>query len=232
MSYAPITDPTNPFNTTGISDEVRAMLSYLLHVDAAGLQVVATSTTDHAKYSNAGYVSRHRQMGTNGEGLAIDCRLARRGNDIHRAVFDAFVPVEAQLHELVYAGAPYNIKSGRRVPPYAVSSHHDHVHVSVNRGTLLRWPGRPAPTEVKPMFDPPAVLEPIVAACACPTGGAWLAASNGAVYAFGGAPYQGGANAGPLAPHFAGRKVARIEPNSRGGYDLISTSNERYSLPV
>lgn len=137
MGYAAITDPSNPFATEGLSLEVRSLLAYVEHLRSKGMDVVVTSTTDHAVRSLSGYLSRHRVRGTSGLGLAIDCRLRTRGNDIHREVFDAFVPMERQLYELIYAGAPFNIKAGRRVPPYAVSSHRDHVHVSVNTGTMV-----------------------------------------------------------------------------------------------
>lgn len=152
--YAPITDPSNTFNTAGISDEVEAMLDYLLCAKEAGLDVVATSTTDHPIKTASGNVSRHRMAGTNGEGLAIDCRRRQRGSDIHRAVFDAFVLVEHDLQELIYSGAPFNVKAGQRVQPYAVSAHHDHVHVSVVKGTILAWPGTrtTTPQEVAAMF--------------------------------------------------------------------------------
>jgi hypothetical protein len=85
------------------------------------------------------------------------------------------------------------------------------------------------PQEVAPMYSPPLVLEPIAASCQAPQGGVWLVATSGAVYAFGAAPYCGGANG---QPYFVGRNAARIEPNARGGYDIIATSGERYSYPV
>ncbi len=132
--YGPITDPSNPFDIEGISDEDRALLGYLLDAKQAGHDVVATCTTDHPTGA-----TRHLQQGTNGTGLAIDCRISTRGNDIHRSVFNLFVPVEAQLYELIYAAAPYNIKAGKRVTPYATKGHHDHVHVAVNKGTFLKW---------------------------------------------------------------------------------------------
>lgn len=160
MDLAPLTDASNPFNVTGVSDEVRAMFAYLLGARSArGVDVVVTCTTDHPRLSASGNVSRHRQAGTNGEGLAIDCRLRTRGLDIHRAVFDLFVPVEKQLHELIYADAPFNIKGGRRVAPYAVAGHHDHVHVSVDKGRLLRWPGSASTPTPAPVPAPvPAPL--------------------------------------------------------------------------
>lgn len=154
MSYEDITDSSNPFATSGLSREVRALLEYLRAAgQAAGGDFVATSTTDHPTYSNARNLSRHLRPGTDGLGLALDCRLRTRGTgrNHHRAVFDAFTHVETQLHELIYAFAPYNIKAGERVAPYAVSDHKDHIHVSVGKGVFVAYPstpGRPTPEEL------------------------------------------------------------------------------------
>jgi hypothetical protein len=159
--YDAITDPTNRFDVSGISDEDRALLSYLVAAKAAtGIDVVVTCTTDHP----AG-ATRHLQDGTAGRGLAVDCRLRQRGNDIHRSVFELFVPIQRQLYELIYADppsdgrtdgrfGPYNIKAGKRVAPYAVASHHDHVHVAVNRGTFVRFPISPSPPVPPPPTGP------------------------------------------------------------------------------
>src|SRR5262245_17063689 len=96
--FAAITDPSNPFATAEISDEDRALLTYLIDAkQATGIDVVATATTDHP----AG-VTRHLQAGTNGTGLAIDCRNRQRGIDTHQAVFGVWVPIERQLYELIY----------------------------------------------------------------------------------------------------------------------------------
>ena len=97
--------------------------------------------------------------------------------------------------------------------------------------------GTAAPTapKVAPMYSPPHQLEPIVADLACPTGGAWLLAASGAVYAYGGAPYFGGTNS---RPWFAGRQAARLElPTANEAaagkrYVVIATSGERYALPA
>ena len=91
-------------------------------------------------------------------------------------------------------------------------------------------PARMGPEEkVKFMHDPPLVLEPIVASMAWKGGGCLLAAS-GAVYAFGGAPYLGGANGQAF---FKGRRAAQIENRTdRDGYVLIATSGERYAFPL
>lgn len=235
MSYAEITDPSNTFATSGLSREVRAILDYILNGKRAGLDVVATSTTDHSKYSRAGYLSRHRQQGTDGEGLAVDCRMRQRGNGIHRAVFDMFVPVEELLHELIYARAPYNIKAGKRVAPYAVSTHHDHVHVAVAQGTFLHWPGA-RPQEVKPMFGPFDIRGVVASAKDRETGGVWLLGSDGAVFAFEGARGVRGVNGQGF---FAGRQAARFDRDDQGFavapagkiLTVIATSGERYHLP-
>jgi len=96
-----------------------------------------------------------------------------------------------------------------------------------------RW-GDPPPVPPKPkveaMYNPALHLEPIVADCARPRGGAWLVAADGSVYGFGGAPYRGGANGKPF---FVGRAAARIEAGPKeDGYTIIDTAGERYSFPV
>lgn len=144
-TYGDLLDPSNPFNVSGISDEDRAMILYLRAAKAATrLDVVVTCTTDHPSGP-----TRHLQPGTNGLGLAIDCRRRSRGLDIHQVVFDLWKPIETQLYELIYAGASYNIKAGRRVAPYAEADHHDHCHVAVDRGVFVVWPA-PAPAPPVP----------------------------------------------------------------------------------
>lgn len=135
--YASLIDPSNPCNLAGLSDEVESCLDLLLAAQARGIDVVATSTTDHPPKTSSGNPSRHVAPGTNGKGLGVDARLRTRGNDIHLPVFRIFVPVERHCHELIYADANYNIKAGKRTSPYATSGHHDHVHISFNQGVRL-----------------------------------------------------------------------------------------------
>jgi hypothetical protein len=91
-------------------------------------------------------------------------------------------------------------------------------------------------TEVKPMYDPPLVLEPIAASLEF-NGGTYLAASSGAFYAFG-APAIRGPNG---QPYFVGRKVAELYPGNSmdpvipsyvtrtpNGIIVRTTSNEWY----
>lgn len=101
--------------------------------------------------------------------------------------------------------------------------------VTIRQGFYQAVELEAAAKEVAPMYSPALILEPIAASCQAPQGGVWLVATSGAVYAFGAAPYCGGANG---QPYFVGRNAARIEPNARGGYDIIATSGERYSYPV
>lgn len=200
-----ITDPTNPFNRDGLSDEVEACLDYLEAAKAAtGVDVVCTSTTDHPKFAASGNLSMHRKPGTNGEGLGLDCRLRQRSSapDAHQAVFDLFRRVRAQLHELIYAYDPENIRRGEVVPPYAVEDHKDHVHASFPKGTLLRWTVRPVPS------PPPLDLEdPVPVVVSRPQGGAIVVAPDGGVFTIDPAPFHNslpGIGVTPAAPIVGG----------------------------
>lgn len=201
--WATIRDESNRFNEGGISKETQALLQYLVDSKRAmGVDAVATCTTDHPRPE-----SRHRQQGTDGLGLAIDFRMRARGLNIHRAAFDLFVPVETSTYELIYADppsgkradgsyGPYNIKAGKRVRPYAVSGHHDHVHVAVNRGVFLK---HPKPTPEENMARVPGAVD----FCVMHNDDLVIAANDGAIYHFDadGAPdstdYVGAYNANP-----------------------------------
>jgi cell wall-associated NlpC family hydrolase len=88
-----------------------------------------------------------------------------------------------------------------------------------------------APIEVKPMYDPPLALHPIVASCDCPTGGAWALANDWSVYTFGSAPFHGHAGG---SVHVVGRAPAAIRAITRSdgqpGYECIATSGEVYGM--
>lgn len=78
---------------------------------------------------------------------------------------------------------------------------------------------------------PPIPLRPYVSDCACPTGGAWVLADNGDVYAFGGAPYHGDPSG---EGYWAGHVPAVIRPSVFAGkaYDVVDTAGAIYSYPV
>lgn len=90
------------------------------------------------------------------------------------------------------------------------------------------WPG--VDPGVTPMHQPAIIVRPVVADCACPTGGAWTLGDDGSVDAWGGAPYEGGPNG---KPYWAGRKPAVIRVSLVPGkvYDVVDTSGETYSYP-
>lgn len=128
----------------GLSREDRCMIQYLKD---SGVPHRITSTTNHSKRTKAGFPSRHVMRGTDGIGLAIDSAgpTASRDSKVLGDIFWAFMKVEKQLHELIYAGpqTEFNIKRGKRVPKYAQSGHHDHNHTAVNKGTFIVWPHLP-----------------------------------------------------------------------------------------
>lgn len=118
---------------TGVSHRVTAILGRYISPSNPCSPHVATSN--------------HCAAGTGGQGLAIDVAepTASYNSPGLLAIFAAFGPVESRLSELIYSGAPYSIKDGRRVPRYAVDAHWNHVHVAVPRGTLLVPIQKPIP---------------------------------------------------------------------------------------
>lgn len=157
--------------------------------------------------------SLHCADATDGRGLAVDW-----GGDeaLQAAVFHALEPVAGQLAELIHNGSGINraVKNGQWVNPIVVygttvwAAHTNHTHSAVPKGTFLAVPVSPPTVKVAPMYSPPLVLEPIVADLLCPTGGVWLLAASGAVYAFGGAPFLGA----PIGkPYFIGRRAAQLK---------------------
>lgn len=147
--------------------EFEAIIAYL---EATGTPHRVTSTTG----------GQHTPGSYHYKGTAVDFAgpTPSRNSPELLAIFAAFCPAESQLAELIYGAAPYNIKDGRRVPPYAVSSHRDHVHVAVRPGTFLVPPG--------------VDMAKIIAFETTPTGkGYWFVTEDGALYAFGDATYAG-----------------------------------------
>lgn len=135
--------------------------------------------------------SYHCKPGTDGTGLAIDLAEPTASSNTPGllAIFNAFKPVESKLAELIYSGASYSIKDGKRVPRYAVSSHWNHVHVAVPKGTLLVPLSSPPKGSVMPDYE--VVAEP-VSISVTPSGQGYLIlCKDGGVFAFGDAVYLG-----------------------------------------
>ena len=82
---------------------------------------------------------------------------------------------------------------------------------------------------VAPMYDPPIVMQPVVADAGVPgTGYRYLLAADGGVFSFGGAPFHGSPVSDPRVP--AGVKWAQIEADM-AGYTCITTTNLRFGYP-
>lgn len=115
------------------------------YVKATGVPHRVTSVMGGQHSAN----SRHYR------GLAVDLAgpVPSRNSPELLAIFKAFEPVEHMLYELIYSGARYSIKAGKRVPRYAVSGHWDHVHVSVDPNVIVPLPERAA------SLPPPTVTD-------------------------------------------------------------------------
>lgn len=144
------------------SEEVQHMIRFL---DAAPFDIWVSCVLVHNINTLAGFRSRHRTEGTNGEGLALDIRgmqPCRDCEDLARIfrLISGNETIIRQTHELIYAGpqVDWNVKgiagrprTGRRVPKYAQESHHDHVHWSTNVGTFFKpyWTTTPIITPIQ-----------------------------------------------------------------------------------
>lgn len=84
---------------------------------------------------------------------------------------------------------------------------------------------RLAPQEkVAAMYSPPLT---IVAALDAPERGVWMLALDGAIYAYAGAMYKGGANG---KDYWGARRAARLEPFGQG-YTIVAEDGGRYDYP-
>lgn len=117
------------------------------YLKGTGVNFRPSSTLRPGSITSSGNLSHHSR------GRAVDFV----GNNL-MAIFDAFKPVEGILAELIYSGAGYNIKNGRRVANYAVADHWDHVHAALRDGGIVTRPtramvGEGGPEAVIPLED-------------------------------------------------------------------------------
>lgn len=137
--------------------------------------------------------SYHYQAGHGAIGLAVDLAGLAPSVDSPQLlrIFAQFAAVESQLAELIYAGAPYNIKNGRRVPLYAADQHHNHVHVAVPYGTVLRSPAVPDDPNI-PNITGPVEFHPVVDSAGICQGYYLFSTKTGEIHAWGpGAKFYG-----------------------------------------
>lgn len=162
------------------SAEVNGIIRYLM---GTGVPFKVTDINTPGVHTPGSY---HYREGTGGTGLAIDlAALTPSWNSPGLLeIFAHFGPVESQLAELIYSGAPYNIKDGRRVPRYAVEAHWNHVHVAVPKGTFLKEPAMPDDPNL-PNITGPVEFHPIADSNGVCTGYYIFSTKTGELHAFG-----------------------------------------------
>jgi hypothetical protein len=207
-----------------LSKEDQALIQYMKD---SGIPHRVTSTTNHSLMTNAGNPSRHVAQGTGGIGLAIDVAGPTPSRDSQSLadIFVAFSLEERKLHELIYAGpqVTYNIKNETRVPKYATKDHHDHVHVSVDKGVFLLWPKKEA---VMGLNQPAVAIEDT------PTSnGYWIFAEDGGVFTYGGAEFFGSGAADADGPDIipGDRVISASITVSGKGYRLLTEDGFIYN---
>lgn len=214
------------------SPEVIGIIRYL---ETMTTDFRVTSTFRPGAITAAGNPSRH------GRKLAVDFAAPTAGRDTQAlaVLFACFTPIEGHLNELIYAGpqVTYNIKKGERVAKYAQSVHHDHVHVAVDPGLDLHGLAKQAapedPKPINPTDGREDMADPVDAIVA-PQGGVWVLTRDGGVRTYDKedrTPFHGSYPGLPPEARQGERTFVRLEANDRGGYDLISSGNERYSFP-
>jgi hypothetical protein len=130
------------------SRECQALVRYAFN---SGVPHIRSSyfCTGHAP---GGY---HCRPGTGAIGTAVDFQDPwPRDKPGLLAIFTAFLRVETQLAELIYSGASFNIKDGKRVGRYAIDAHWNHVHAATKCGTFVSWSTTPAPVPPAPIPKP------------------------------------------------------------------------------
>lgn len=213
----------------GDSAEVRNLITIGLRVPGA----IVTCTTDHGRFTGAGFLSYHRRGGTDGNGLAVDIA----GSEATMvAVFKLFETYKSSIHELIHSQMGYSIKDGKTVGPIDKANHYNHVHISIKKGTKLALPPTSSPSQppvkVQPMFNP--AIGPFVAQCVFVDRKGRNAIANltdnGQVYctpgdSYAGAPYENKHNENWQN----NRHGSQITDNHHHGYLITDTAGEKYN---
>jgi hypothetical protein len=221
-------------SVTGTTDNPQA--------DMRQLQAIAFSR----KFSDISYSWAVHSSGTvlEGRGTNVGAHTAGQnsssfgvvliGDYTRRVVTDAQVDSVRQLVAWLIARGALNPglypTGGHRQAPGAATACPGEFAMRRMMEMRAPWIGVPdPPKEVRPMFEPALILEPIVAELAAPDGGVWLLGTTGAVYAFGGATYHGGPNG---KPYWGNRRAAQLEPaDDPYVYRVVATTGERYGFP-
>lgn len=204
-----------------MSKETDALIRYMKD---SGIphRVTSINTGKHAPHS---YHYRN---------LAVDFAgpTPSRDSPALMAIFNAYMAVGDSLAELIYAQAPFNIKNGKRVPRYAESIHHDHVHVAVNTGWTKPFGHLPV-VEIKPAENVKIVDRRVDWDVAdyldCPTGGVWLLFRDGGIGSLAGAPSK--PENIPIGKDYWGNRMGariKLNPDCPVGYIVVATTGEEY----
>lgn len=212
------------------SPEVKGIIAYM---EATGVPYRITSTFRPGAITASGNPSRH------GRKLACDFAGPAPGRDTAEMgrIFDAFVPIEGHLNELIYAGPQvgYNIKRGKRVGKYAQNIHHDHVHVAVDPGIILAGMALTKAEVTSERIDDTDgredMAEPVGGICA-PGGGVWVLTRDGGVRAYN-APFHGSYPGLPEEWRQGERTFVDITVRDDGaeGYMLHGSDGALYRFP-
>lgn len=169
------------------SREVDGIIAYMM---STGTPFKVTDVDTPGVHATGSY---HYRPGTGGTGLAADLAgLTPSANSPSLlGIFNQLAQVGGQLAELIYSGAPYSIKNGRRVPRYAIDAHWNHVHVAVPLGTILKEPVMPDDPNM-PNITYPVEFHPVVNSDGVCQGYYLFSVKTGEIHAYGpGAPFYG-----------------------------------------
>ena len=204
---------------------------------ASRLPGVVTSVTSSAPGRSKG--TYHARWGTptrkdrsDAKGLAIDLGFRPR-QVLTPSLLAIFKYLDErygrQSAELFYAGAPHYVKSGYNIDRLnrdVYEDHKDHIHWSIEKGTLLDLP---PPLTKEQLME--IVVDPIGTAQHPTADGGWIANRKGEVFAFETAKYFGGWSSDTPGPSDeSGRDCKAIVATATGnGYWLVSDFGEVFA---
>lgn len=208
------------------SPEVKSLIAF---VNRLGIPYKVTSTCRPGSITISGNLSYHsRGSALDLAGLTPSIDSEALGN-----IFKAFIPYEAHFAEIIYAGpqVSYNIKNGRRVPKYAQSIHHNHVHIAIKPGQNV---DNLAPLAAPEVIDPPVPAHEVNErtdmavgqVVARPQGGyVVLQTRDGGIFAYDGAPFKGS-----LVGNGSGPAIGLAWTPSGEGYWILQADGAVFSF--
>lgn len=119
------------------------------NITGAGFQALIDYMHGTGIYNTVTSTVRPGDPGYHGLGRAADFSVAGHGDRGYaspglREIFEGFLPIGQNLKELILAGAPFNIKDGKKVGGYAwgqpgqPGNHWNHVHAALQNGGITK----------------------------------------------------------------------------------------------